>query len=205
MWKRISLDPCGPYNIRKHEDLRKGGELDVYFLMGADHATGAFLIQAMGSLQHPSVILAVKTMERRTGATFHWIHVDKGSSLSPALLESPHRDWTVIQACPTYHSSILVEGKIRQFRQFWNRFHRKFSKENKKAIILVSHKLPVLAIGILGNKFYTLGEDQKIMFYSPMKAQQQQKPKLSKIEHEFKRMTDTPENMPKLKGVKGFR
>ena len=148
MWKRISLDPCGPYSIRKHEDLRKGGELDVYFLMGADHATGAFLIQAMGSLQHPSVILAVKTMERRTGATFHWIHVDKGSSLSPALLESPHRDWTVIQACPTYHSSILVEGKIRQFRQFWNRFHRKFSKENKKAIILNVYEMLFLMSNI---------------------------------------------------------
>ena len=148
MWKRISLDPCGPYSIRKHEDLRKGGELDVFFLMGADHATGAFLIQAMGSLQHPSVILAVKTMERRTGATFHWIHVDKGSSLSPALLESPHRDWTIIQAAPTYHSSILVEGKIRQFRQFWNRFHGKFSKENKKPIILNIYEMLFLMSNI---------------------------------------------------------
>ena len=38
-----------------------------------------------------------------------------------------------------------------------------------------------------------------------MKAQHQLKPKMSKMEHEFKRMTDTPDNMPALKGVKGFR
>ena len=147
LFQRVSLDPTGPYKVRKHEDGRHGG-LDVYFLMCSDYATGIFLIQGIGSLKHASVILGIKTLEKRCGANFKHIHVDKGSSLSAALLESPHRDWKIIQAAPTHHTSVLVENRIGLFRTFWNRFHNKFSKESKDGIVLNLYEMLYLLSNI---------------------------------------------------------
>ena len=147
LFQRVSLDPTGPYQVKKHEDGRHGG-LDVYFLMCSDYATGIFLIQGIGSLKHASVILGIKTLEKRVGANFKYIHVDKGSSLSAALLESPHRDWQIIQAAPTHHTSVLVENRIGLFRTFWNRFHSKFSKEYKDPIVLNLYEMLYLLSNI---------------------------------------------------------
>ena len=87
----------------------------------------------MGSLKATSIILGLKTIEKRLRASIHHIHVDKGSSLTPALLENKNRSWKVIQAPATHHSSLLVEGRIKLVRRFFNTFHGKFSKEVKTA------------------------------------------------------------------------
>ncbi len=91
----------------------------------------AVIIELLGSLKATEVVLAIKTVEKRLSAAFKYIHCDKGSSLTPKLLEDECRDWTVIQAAPTFHSTVLVERKIRECKCYFNNIQKKFSGENK--------------------------------------------------------------------------
>ena len=147
LWKRVSIDPIGVFCMRQYDGARKS-TLSVYLLICADYSTGGIIIQPIGSLKAASVILGIRTIEKRLCASIQWIHVDKGSSLTPALLESPQRDWRIIQAPATHHSSLLVEGRIKHVRKFFNTFHGKFSKEVKSATPLHIFQFLMLAANI---------------------------------------------------------
>ena len=130
LWKRVSIDPCGSWIMKQYDGARRS-TLQVYMLIAADYASGAVIIELLGSLKATEVTLAIKTMERRLSAAFKFIHVDRGSSLSPKLLESECRDWQIIQAAPTFHSTVLVENKIKQIKKYFLNIQRKFSGETK--------------------------------------------------------------------------
>ena len=116
--------------MKQYEGARRS-TLQVYMLIAADYASGAVIIELLGSLKATEIILAIKTMERRLSAAFKFIHVDRGSSLSPKLLENECRDWKVIQAAPTFHSTVLVETKIKQCKRYFLNIQKKFSGETK--------------------------------------------------------------------------
>ena len=130
VWKRVSIDPCGSWAMKQYQGARRA-TLQVYMLVAADYATGAVIIELLGSLKATEVVLAIKTMERRLSAAFKFIHVDKGSSLSPKLLEDECRDWKIIQAAPTFHQTVLVETKIKQCKRYFLNIQKKFSGETK--------------------------------------------------------------------------
>lgn len=130
LWKRVSIDPCGSWIMKQYDGARRS-TLQVYMLIAADYASGAVIIELLGSLKAVEVTLAIKTMERRLSAAFKFIHVDRGSSLSPKLLESECRDWKIIQAAPTFHSTVLVENKIKQIKRYFLNIQKKFSGETK--------------------------------------------------------------------------
>ena len=142
-----SGDPVGPIVCKQWKSARRS-TLMVYLLLLVCHHSAACVIQVLGDLQAESVILGLLTIERRLNVSLKHLYFDKGSSLTPKLLQSPSRQWVIHQHAATAHHRLFAERKIADFRRIYNKIMKKFSHENKAAIPLNIFQLLFLASNI---------------------------------------------------------
>ena len=126
----LSADPLGPVVIRCHVKSRRSS-IQCYVLVLVCHNTGCVIMETVGDLTHQSIILGLKTAERRYSVTFKRLWFDAGSSLSAALLEADLRDWTVYQHPAMAHSRVYSEAIISVIKPLWNKLFKKYTREQK--------------------------------------------------------------------------
>ena len=136
----ISIDPIGPVNLRNHTNARRATLQCFILVIGCQH-TGAIILTVAGAVTSDAIILALKSSEMSYNKSFERIYADAGTSLSAALLQSKHRNWTVSQHPGNAHHRVYVESRIKSVKVIFNTFMKKYSRENRITVPITIFEL----------------------------------------------------------------